>query len=208
MTARLVAMLDNANPVSMPREEPRRSRAKAPLRLQLARAGALIFVVALTVLIYVFRERADEFRRYGYLGLFVLTVLANATIVLPAPGLALVYTFGGVFPPLGVGLVAGAGATLGELSGYLAGFSGQAVIENRKLYDRLEGWMNRYGPLVIAGLAFLPLPFFDLAGIAAGALKMPVQNFLFWCALGKTPKMLLIAYAGAYSVEWVIQLMQ
>ncbi len=179
------------------------TRSKPSLRLQLARAASLIFVIAITLYIYSIRDRADEFRAYGYWGIFLLTVIANATIILPAPGLALVYTFGGVFPPLGVGLVAGAGATLGELSGYLAGFSGQAVIENRQLYDRLEGWMRRYGPLVIVALAFLPLPIFDLAGVAAGALKMPVQNFLFWCALGKAPKMLLIAYAGAYSLEWV-----
>jgi uncharacterized membrane protein YdjX (TVP38/TMEM64 family) len=180
-------------------------RLKASRRLQLARAATLLFVVGLTIFIYLYRDRADEFRRFGYLGIFVLTVMANATIILPAPGLALVYTFGGVFPPFWVGLTSGAGAAIGELSGYLAGFSGQAVIENRALYNQLEGWMRHYGPLVISLLAFIPIPFFDLAGIAAGALRMPVHQFLFWCALGKIPKMLVIAYAGAYSVEWVIQ---
>lgn len=175
-------------------------------RLQLARLLALLFVIAITVLIYAYRDRAAELGRFGYPGIFLLSILANATIVLPAPGLALVFGFGGVFHPLGVGLAAGLGATLGELSGYLAGFSGQAVIENRKLYERFEGYMRRYGPLTITVLAFLPLPVFDLAGIAAGALKMPVHHFLLWCFLGKFPKMLLIALAGAYSVEWLLNL--
>jgi uncharacterized membrane protein YdjX (TVP38/TMEM64 family) len=177
-------------------------------RLQAARLATLAFVVAITVLIYVYRDQAEELARFGYPGIFVLSILANATIVLPAPGLAIVFSFGGVFSPLGVGLAAGAGATLGELSGYLAGFSGQAIIENRKLYDRFETWMKRYGPVTITVLAFLPLPFFDLAGVAAGALRMPVQKFLFWCFLGKLPKMILIAYAGAYSVDWIMELIR
>ncbi len=183
-------------------------RPKPSLRLQLARAGMLVFVIAITLYVYSIRDQTEQLQRYGYPGLFLLSILANATIILPAPGLAFVFGAGtlSALSPLGVGLTAGAGATLGELSGYLAGFSGQTIIENRALYDRLEGWMKRYGPWIIAGLAFIPIPFFDLAGIAAGALKMPVHHFLGWCALGKIPKMLLVAYAGAYSVEWVTRL--
>jgi len=173
------------------------------LGLTLVRVGMLLFVIALTVYIYYIRDRAAELAQYGYPGIFLLSILANATIILPAPGLAIVFAMGGVFSPIGVGLAAGAGATLGELSGYLAGFSGQAVIENRGIYDKIESWMKRYGPATIVALAFIPSPVFDLAGVAAGALKMPIQEFLLWCALGKIPKMLLFAYAGAYSVEWV-----
>jgi len=170
--------------------------------MTLARIGALAFVIIITLLIYALRDRAEELKAYGYTGIFVISVLSSATIVLPAPGLTIVFAAGSTFWPVGVGLAAGLGATIGELSGYLAGFSGQAVIEDQKMYDRLEGWMKRYGPLVIAGLGFLPLPFFDLAGIAAGALRMPVYQFLLWCAVGKIPKMMLVAYAGAYSIDW------
>jgi len=167
--------------------------------------GMLIFVIALTIYIYSIRDRAAQLTQYGYPGIFLLSILANATIILPAPGLAIVFAAGGVFSPFGVGLAAGAGATLGELSGYLAGFSGQAVVEQRSLYNRIESWMKRYGPATIVVLAFIPSPFFDLAGMAAGALKMPIQEFLLWCALGKIPKMLLFAYAGAYSVDWLMR---
>jgi membrane protein DedA with SNARE-associated domain len=173
------------------------------LGLTLARVGMLLFVIALTVYIYSIRDRAAELAQYGYPGIFLLSILANATIILPAPGLAIVFAAGGVFSPLGVGLAAGAGATLGELSGYLAGFSGQAVIEQRGIYEKIESWMKRYGPATIVVLAFIPSPLFDLAGVAAGALKMPMQKFLVWCALGKIPKMLIFAYAGAYSVDWL-----
>ncbi len=184
-------------------EPPARPPAPASLRLQLLRAAALLFVVALTVAIYVFRDQARQLTHFGYPGVFLLSLLAYATIILPAPGLAVVFTLSGVFDPLGVGLAAGAGAALGELSGYLAGFSGQAVIENRRIFDRFVGWMNRYGPVTITALAIIPSPFFDLAGIAAGALKMPVWRFLLWVWVGQTIKMLIVAYAGAYSIDWI-----
>lgn len=174
-------------------------------RLQLARIAALAFVVGITVVIYLYRDEARALAQFGYVGIFIFSILANGTLVLPAPQLIVIAAMGQIFWPIGVGLAAGLGATIGELSGYLAGFSGQAVIENRKLYEQLEGWMKRYGPVVIAVLGFLPLPFFDLAGIAAGALKMPVVKFLLWCAVGKIPKMILVAYAGAYSIVWIMR---
>lgn len=192
----------------MPAAPPSRPPAAKPLGAQLARLAVLVIVIGITIAIYSLGDQTAALAAYGYPGIFLLSILANATIVLPAPGLALVFVFAGKLSPLGVGLAAAAGATLGELSGYLAGFSGQAIIENRGLYQRLEGYMRRYGALTIVILAFLPLPIFDLAGVAAGALKLPVQKFLFWCFLGKLPKMLFIALAGAYSIGWVAGLLR
>ena len=154
------------------------------------------------------RDQAAKFAEYGYPGIFLISILANATILLPAPGIAIVFAMGGVFNPLIVGLVAGAGAAIGELSGYLAGFSGQGVAEHTKIYERINGWMQRYGMLTIFVLAAIPNPFFDLAGMSAGALKMPLQKFLIACVLGKIIKMWIFAYAGAYSINWLINIMK
>ena len=55
------------------------------------------------------------------------------------------------------------------------------------------------GLIPILVLAIIPNPFFDLAGIAAGTLKMPVWQFLLACLVGKTIKMVAFAYAGAGS---------
>ena len=103
---------------------------------------------------------------------------------------------GAVFNPFLVALAAGIGAGLGEVTGYLAGFSGQIIVEHSKMYETLTEWMKRYGSLTILVMAIIPTPFFDLAGIAAGILKLSLSRFLFWCVLGKIIKMLFFAYTG------------
>jgi len=157
----------------------------------------LIIVIAFSVFVFSIRDQAEELAYYGYPGIFLLAFLSYATVLLPAPGVAVVFTMGGVFNPIIVALVAGAGAALGEMSGYLAGFSGRAVTERAPVYERLTSWMNRKGGLTVFVLAAIPNPFFDIAGVTAGILKMPVPKFLFWVWIGETIKMMVFAFAGA-----------
>jgi membrane protein DedA with SNARE-associated domain len=162
---------------------------------------ALLAVVAITVYIYSIREHVEEFAALGYPGIFLIALLANATILLPAPGLAIIYAMGAIFNPLGVGLAAGTGGAIGELSGYLAGFSGQAVVERMDVYDRVKPWLDKYGGWAIMVLSAIPNPFFDVAGIAAGMAKMPVQTFLLFIWIGQLIKMTIFALAGKYSIH-------
>jgi uncharacterized membrane protein YdjX (TVP38/TMEM64 family) len=170
-------------------------------RLMVIRVVILLFVIAISVFIFSIRDRADQLAVYGYPGIFLLAFLSYATVLLPAPGVAVVFTMGAVFNPLGVALAAGAGAALGELSGYLAGFSGQAVIEESPMYKRLSRWMQKNGFLTVLLLSALPNPFFDLAGVAAGVLKMPLKRFLLWCWIGETIKMSFFAFVGSSSLN-------
>jgi membrane protein YqaA with SNARE-associated domain len=175
-------------------------------RLTILRIIALVGVVALLVILFIFRDQVKKLEDYGYIGIFLISIAANATIIIPLPGVAFTTAMGAIFNPIGVAVAAGLGAALGELSGYLAGFSGQAVIERAKLYERLVNWMRAhqnlaYGLIVL--LAFIPNPLFDLAGMASGGLKLPLWKFLIACAIGKILKMLMFAYAGYYSITWI-----
>jgi membrane protein YqaA with SNARE-associated domain len=165
--------------------------------LTLARILALIIVISFSVFVFSIRDQAENLAYYGYPGIFLLAFLSYATVLLPAPGVAVVFTMGGVFNPLIVALVAGAGAALGEMSGYLAGFSGQAVTERAPIYERLTSWMDRKGGLTVLLLSAIPNPFFDIAGVTAGILKMPIPKFLMWVWIGETIKMTIFAFAGA-----------
>ena len=171
--------------------------------VNLARITSLLLVIGITIYIYSIRERIDEYAIYGYPGIFVIALLTNATVLLPAPGVAVVYAMGGIFNPLGVTLAAGTGGAIGELSGYLAGFSGQAVIDRTEFFIRVQPWILKYGPWAILVLAAIPNPFFDTAGIVAGISKMPLGRFLLACWAGQVLKMGMFAFAGAYSLDLI-----
>ena len=180
-----------------------RKQRGATLLTNLLRILALFAVVAITIYIFSIRDRVEEFAAYGYPGIFLIAMLANATVLLPAPGVAVIYAMGAIFNPFGVALAAGTGGAVGELSGYLAGFSGQAVIEKMDVYERVRPWVEKYGGWAILVLSAIPNPFFDIAGIAAGIAKMPIRTFLVFTWVGQLIKMLLFALAGKYSIQWI-----
>ncbi len=166
-------------------------------RTTVLRLLLLIFVIALTIYLLSIADQLKHLEYLGYPGIFLVSIVTNATIIVPLPTVLFTSTMGAIFDPFWVAVAAGLGATIGELTGYLAGFSGSAIIENRKWYDRFTEWMRKYGDVTILVLAFIPNPLFDMAGMVAGALKLPVYRYLFWTAIGKTLKMMLFAYGGA-----------
>jgi membrane protein DedA with SNARE-associated domain len=196
------------NSVPVNAADSRHARGSAGVGIILLRLLALLAVVGISVFIFSIRERVQEFAGFGYPGIFLIALLANATVLLPAPGVAVVFAMGNLFNPLAVGLAAGTGGALGELSGYLAGFSGQAIVERADAYARIQPWIQRYGRWAILVLSAIPNPFFDLAGVAAGVGKMPIGRFLFFCWIGQLIKMTLFAYAGAHSLSWLFNLMR
>jgi membrane protein YqaA with SNARE-associated domain len=121
----------------------------------------ILFVVGLSIYIYDIRDQAKQFAQYGYGGIFLFSFLANATIFLPAPSLLFVFAMSGIFHPIGVAIAASLGATLGETTSYIAGFSGNAVIDNMQTYRKLSDWMIHHKKFIgffILLLAFVPFP--------------------------------------------------
>jgi uncharacterized membrane protein YdjX (TVP38/TMEM64 family) len=176
-------------------------RRKKNYFTNLLRVLALFAVIGITLYVFSIRNRVEQFAALGYPGVFLVALLANATVLLPAPGVAVIYAMGAIFNPFGVGLAAGTGGALGEVSGYLAGFSGQAVVERTDIYNRVRPWVEKYGGWAILVLSAIPNPFFDIAGIAAGIAKMPLRTFLLFTWIGQLIKMTLFAIAGHYSVR-------
>jgi uncharacterized membrane protein YdjX (TVP38/TMEM64 family) len=166
---------------------------------------ALIVVLAITVGAYLLRDQVENLAAFGLIGIFLIVLISYATIIVPVPGLAIVFAMSGVFHPLSVALTAALGGAVGELAGYLAGYSGRAVIENWQQYDKVTAWVRKYGGPAILLLAAIPNPFFDVVGIAAGVLKIPIHKFFLWVLAGQIIKMLYIAYAGAISLDWLLK---
>lgn len=161
---------------------------------------SLIFALVISVVIFIFRDKFVQLEEYGYLGIFLISVLGNATVILPVPVILTAFIGGGIFNPFIVGIVTAVGAAIGELTGYLVGYGGKVVIKDSKKLIKIEGWMKKHGLWVLFVLSAIPNPFFDLAGIVAGATGVPVYKYLIVVTLGKMVKFITISYLGAGSI--------
>lgn len=161
----------------------------------------IIGVIAISVAMFVFRHEIKALEGWGYVGLFLVALLASAAMFAPVPGLLVLAASAKVMDPLASAMVFAVGASLGELSGYLVGMTGRGVVNKSKWHIRMEYYMNKYGGLTIAVLGFIPNFLIDIAGMVAGALKMPWYHFLFWVFVGKVPKCLLITFGAAWFLK-------
>jgi membrane protein YqaA with SNARE-associated domain len=193
-------------PALPPDEATKRPARRINWRRVLPSVLTILITLGIGLAVFLLRDRLPYLRSCGLLGIFLISVLSNATLILPVPGLALVYWMGSVYSPVAVGLAAGFGGALGELTGYAAGRAGAVVIEDRRRYEQVQTYMRRYGLLTVVVLSVIPNPFLDLAGIASGALKLPMWQFLGACILGKTIKTTIVAFAGAGSVTFIQRL--
>ena len=184
------------------------TRRADPGRTRLLRVLAFLFIVVLSLLIIRYGNRLAVLGAYGYPGLFLLNLLASATLILPAPGIALAFAAGAALNPFLVGLAVGSGSTLGELTGYIAGASGRGMIKNDPNYPRVRDAMAKYGLWIIILLSLVPNPIFDIAGMVAGATRIPVWQFLAAAWIGKVAKATLIALAGAGMIQALAPLIE
>ena len=150
---------------------------------------------------------------YGYVGLFVVSLISAASIVMPMPGAAAITGAGafldpvaGIPTPILVGLVAGPAEAIGELTGYAAGYGGSALFRNRPIYPRVRAWMLRRGILTMFLLSSFPNPLVDVAGVAAGAVHMQLRRFLVGVLAGKIFKNIYLAAGGLAGAELVQRL--
>jgi membrane protein YqaA with SNARE-associated domain len=173
-----------------------RQVAARPYRAALRVAAAGLAIISLSALILVAPIRWEAMGNYGYLGVFVATLVTTGALVLPIPYLAVIYEVASYLNPLAVALVAGVASAIGELTGYWLGYSGRELVDEARWERGAERWMRKHGFWSITVFAFIPNPAFDAAGIAAGALRYPIWKFALACFVGKTAKFLLVPVFG------------
>lgn len=176
----------------------------------------LILVIAALVIILVSMlihkpssqsEWEPYIKSFGYVGVFLMAVLGCASPVWPLSGSLSAFIAGGLhFNPIIIGLIAGIGEPIGELTFYTVGYGSQVVIEKWKWYNKIMNWMRRYGAPTIFVLSAIPNFIVKLATSAAGALRYPVWKFFIFCWAGKTIKSLGFAFLGYYLFERVKEL--
>jgi membrane protein DedA with SNARE-associated domain len=155
----------------------------------------------------------------GYVGVFVANLASTITVFIPVPGLTalgqvLILDQGKVQNPVLVGLAGGSGMALGEITAYIAGmYGGQMAAGHtipgprwtRRFVERaislIDRLMGRFGMLTLFVLSVIPNPVFEIAGLTAGAVRMPFGRFMGAVFVGKVLRGITLAFLGAHSVK-------
>lgn len=163
---------------------------------------------------------ADDLEPLGIPGIFLANFLGTATVFIPVPGLTaaaqgLIVVGAEQWWIPGVIIAASAGMTLAESTAYLAGVVGRSAAEERDIQlkgrigsalRKVAGWidwaMAHYGFLTLLVLSAIPNPFFEFAGVTAGAVRMNFWRFLLAVAIGKTTRVILIVIIGQALIDF------
>jgi membrane protein DedA with SNARE-associated domain len=161
----------------------------------------------------------EDFETLGYAGIFLANFFGTATGFIPVPGLTaagqalIIAGSDSLFVP-GVVVAGAAGMTLAESTAYLTGSIGRGLAEQRqrpatgaigRYMHRAAAWVDRlmanYGFITLLVLSAIPNPFFEFAGITAGAVRMNFWRFLLAVGIGKTIRVILLVMIGQALID-------
>ncbi len=145
---------------------------------------------------------------YGYVGVFLISLVGSLSIIIPIPYTLLIYLMGAVLDPILIAIASGLGSAVGEFSGYALGYYGRAVIseERQRKMDYMVKVFDRYGFFAIFLFALTPLPD-DLLFIPLGIMRYRLIKAFVPSLLGKLLMSFILAYSGHLSIEFIRDLL-
>lgn len=154
-------------------------------------------------------EWMEQFaQQYGYLGVFFISLIGASSIIFPIPYTLVMYLLGPFLDPFLIAITGGLGSAIGELSGYIIGYYGRAIVseERRRKIDFMLRIFNRYGPAAVFLFALTPLPD-DLIFIPLGIMRYSLLKVFIPCVLGKMLMCFILATGGRLSITFIKHLL-
>ena len=175
------------------------NRNKAKIKKVIFVLLGVMLAVILSAPYILYREQIQQMAPLGYLGVAIACAISNISILLPSSSTLIVVAAASSLNPILCILVGGLGTALGEQSSYICGRIGRRGFDDGGNKGKsILKWMQKHDFLTVFIFAFLPLPVFDVVGIAAGALRMNWIKFLLSAFLGKTLKFCLAVICVYY----------
>lgn len=167
--------------------------------------GMLVLMIVVNVGFYFLPINYAILGDYAVAGVFAITALATATIVIPVPYIPVIMRiaqqYSDVPMMLWIAVAAGAGSVIGEISGYMVGRTGRHAFATTRFSQWVAAQMTHpvRAFLALFALSAPPNPLFDVAGIAAGAFGVPFWLFATAVFVGRFVRMAGIVLVGAYA---------
>lgn len=161
---------------------------------------SILIIVGFSLLAFLLRDAVQKYAPVSYLGVLLVCFIANASVLLPAPSILVVVQYSMILNPVLTALCGAVGATLGEMTGYLAGAHGGNLLAS-KIRKKVLSVMPKHPYLVVFCFSLIPLPVFDIVGLIAGAMKLNQSTFFASCLLGKLIKMASFAWMANYIIK-------
>lgn len=162
------------------------------------------------IVVYIISNSHNFVSRWGYVGIFIVSLVSSASILLPLPSFVIIFTFGAVYDPFWVALAGTLGASIGNITSYFLGLGGKELLEDRysKRLKKIKDTFKKYGaPLWIILVHVTPLPD-DIVGIFCGVIRYDFRKYFLYSFIGLLILYLILAYSGHYSINWVLEFLQ
>ena len=182
-------------------------KIKLTKREAIVGGSCLAITISLCILIIQHRGFLEQIAEWGYIGCFVINLLASGTLVMPGFGLPITFTLGGVLHPAIVGAVAGIGETLGSLSAYFTGYGGRGLFRDSdsSLYIRLSNLLHRHGSKGVFVMASVFNPIYYPFAVFLGMLRFGWVKFFLITWAGRTLKNIVLAYLGYFGLRSILE---
>jgi SNARE associated Golgi protein. len=170
---------------------------------------SLIITIALCIAIIQNRSYLDQITHWGYIGCFIINILASGTLVMPGFGMLITFTLGGsgVLHPAMVGAVAGIGEAMGAVSAYFTGYGGRGLVRENSsaLYNRFSDILHRHGSKAIFFMASIFNPIYYPFAVFVGMIRFGFPTFFLATWAGRTIKNMILAYLGYFGLRSILQ---
>ena len=132
------------------------------------------------------------YNKYGYvgiyLGVFIISIFGNFTIIFPVPYAIALIVISALRPeinPFILALVGGLGASIGETTAWLIGRGSQQLIGDSESINRMKSYVDKgWAPILIFIFAATPLPD-DAFLIVLGIAQYSIVKTLIFTFIGK-----------------------
>ncbi|HUS77234.1 MAG TPA: VTT domain-containing protein [Patescibacteria group bacterium] len=159
-------------------------------------AAVVVTALVSSLILWRWLQNPESIRQYGLVSIFLLSMVSHLTVVARDMFIPVYLPLASVYHPLAMGVAAGIGAAVGEVTTYFLGW-GVAESIGEEDDSRLSRWIRRYGLWAVLLVAVTPLPDTPIV-LLAGSNRLPFAKLFAVECLGKTALYTVGALVGGF----------